>query len=724
MDRSNDFLNNQLGPNVAVVSENIIEENVQCNNIEVVGMEFDVGNIEKEVEIEDDSESFSVNDNFEENNKENENDIDYVPENDVKESSSSDTDGEHEDQTRANGITLNQSKEITPKRKRSRRGRAMKDSWEQQKNQIKRSKGQEYFGRGKNEEGKTVFNVKKEAKRIKARCLCKDSPKTQFKCSTISEDDRRQIFERFWSLTRGEKKIFVQGLVERKTVLRRKEDKATFRRNQSLFYYLDPKNMKGKVRVCKKMFLQTLAIGEWAVLNWVGNCKDQCLDDEYKVMHEEHDPINTRKTDSDKSKKILVRSFFESLPKLESHYCRRDSSKLYLEPKWQSKAELYRLYESFCNSQDKGNLKASIFLFYEIFEECNLSLFQPKKDQCDICCAFNVGNLSEQAYKAHNERKETARKEKENDKASADNPDSTIAVFTMDMQAVLLSPDLKASALYYRTKLKVHNFTIFNLNTLDGYCYLWDESEGGLNADEFASILYDFITTQIDKNTCNHVILYSDGCTYQNRNCIIANALLLASQKMGIEITQKFLEKGHTQMECDSMHATIERKLRNREVYSPSAYEDACRTARLKPKPYKVQYLYHDFFKKFSTLDFIQSIRPGVKKGDPVVTDLRCIKYNPNWSVHVKLKLDSTDFMELPRRVKKPNGEIMVPPLRNNRIPIESTKFKHLQELKSVLPRDVHPYYDRLPHFKAKPASKFCKPNECSCIIHVKETRA
>lgn len=174
----------------------------------------------------------------------------------------------------------------------------------------------------------------------------------------------------------------------------------------------------------------------------------------------------------------------------------------------------------------------------------------------------------------------------------------------MNMQAVLICPDLKASALYYRTKLKVHNFTLFNLNTLDGYCYLWDESEGGLNPDEFASILYNFITTQIDKNIYNHVIFYSDGCTYQNRNCIIANAILLASRETGIQITQKFFEKGHTQMECDSMHAAIERKLRHREVYSPSAYEDSCRTARLNPRPYKVQYLYHDFFLKFSTLNF------------------------------------------------------------------------------------------------------------------------
>lgn len=41
-------------------------------------------------------------------------------------------------------------------------------------------------------------------------------------------------------------------------------------------------------------------------------------------------------------------------------------------------------------------------------------------------------------------------------------------VLTMDLQAVKLCPALNASALYYSMKLKVHNFTVYNLepNTL------------------------------------------------------------------------------------------------------------------------------------------------------------------------------------------------------------------------------------------------------------------
>jgi hypothetical protein len=49
-----------------------------------------------------------------------------------------------------------------------------------------------------------------------------------------------------------------------------------------------------------------------------------------------------------------------------------------------------------------------------------------------------------------------------------------------------------------------------------------------------------------------HVILYSDCCTGQNRNQYITAGLLHALQNSGnLEtIEQKFLESGHTQMEC------------------------------------------------------------------------------------------------------------------------------------------------------------------------------
>ena len=73
-----------------------------------------------------------------------------------------------------------------------------------------------------------------------------------------------------------------------------------------------------------------------------------------------------------------------------------------------------------------------------------------------------------------------------------------IKVTTMDLQCVLLCPSLKVSALKNRTKLCVHNFTIFECISADVKCFVWQEVERGLSANEFASCLYSYLTEDKD----------------------------------------------------------------------------------------------------------------------------------------------------------------------------------------------------------------------------------
>lgn len=77
-------------------------------------------------------------------------------------------------------------------------------------------------------------------------------------------------------------------------------------------------------------------------------------------------------------------------------------------------------------------------------------------------------------------------------------------------------------------KLCVHNFIIFNLKSKEGYCFLWHEGEGKAAANEFSGFLYDFIMN-LNTSPGEEVILYSAGCTAQNRNVTLTNALLLLS---------------------------------------------------------------------------------------------------------------------------------------------------------------------------------------------------
>ena len=371
---------------------------------------------------------------------------------------------------------------------------------------------------------------------------------------------------------------------------------------------------------------------------------------------------------------------------MESHYCRVSSSKKYLEPIWPSKAALYRNYVEYC--KDKSIKALSLKTFHEEFALNNLGLYYPKKDQCDLCVSYKAGNVDEQVFNSHISRKDRAREEKSSDKSNAR------LVFTMDLQSILLCPMLKASKIYYKKKLVVHNYTLYNLITSDAYCFLWHEAEGRVTSNEFATILFNFIQSNVPEG--EEIILYSDGCTAQNKNVTLSNALLQLAIGKGIIITQKYLTSGHTQMECDSMHSTIERKIRNKEIYSPAGYIAACKTARLNPRPYQVEYLHHRYFKNFSALKYHSFIRPGYKTGDPTVNDLCAIQYRHDGKLYYKLNFDD-DWMALKKRLsRKSQGIGDIVPLYQNELPIKKSKYDHLQQLKEVIPADYHLFYDTL----------------------------
>jgi len=178
----------------------------------------------------------------------------------------------------------------------------------------------------------------------------------------------------------------------------------------------------------------------------------------------------------------------------------------------------------------------------------------------------------------------------------------------------------------------------------------------------------------------------------------MANALLKLAMDSNRIIIQKFLEKGHTQMECDSVHSAMETKLKNKEIHLPSYYGTICKEARKIPEPYQVKYLTHDFFNDYtenSTMPY-PSIRPGKKTGDPVVTNLRQLKCPPNGIISYKLR-HTDEWKELPTRPKKVTQQLLSP-LYTDRLKIPERKWNDLQELKAVLPADCHYFYNELPH--------------------------
>lgn len=571
---------------------------------------------------------------------------------------------------------------------RKKRINVKSSDWKQDIFKRKREFGYPYKGKKKQIDA-WHYDIEKEGRMLKHRCMCKiTETNSKLKCNEITKTDRENIFKTFWALSWDQKKVFVNNTMKINKIRRPRDRKneGMSRRKFSNEYYLQVK--EDNLRVCKQMYINTLSIGEWTVLNW----KKQGL-----TINANYTVTKTIKQKAAfAEKKEGLEQFIKILPLMESHYCRKNSTKLYLQPDWPSKQAIYKFYKDVWCTENEHNAMSSCS-FYNALEKKNISIFKPKKDECELCAAYKSANLSQSDYDEHISKKDEARNEKMKDKENEKH------VFAMDLQAVLLCPKSNVSSLYYKMKLKVHNFCMYNLNTKDTYCFLWNETEGGVNSEEFASIVAKFLTSEVCPllhDDDRQIIIYSDGCTAQNRNSVMANALLNVSMLNNVVIEQKYLEKGHTQMEVDSVHACIERKLKNKIINVPADYISVCKEARVHPKPYYVHYLMNDFFNSYKDILFYKSIRPGKKPGDATVTDIRALKYMPDGQILYKLKFSDL-WTTLPQRknVKVIPKELnCLPNLYNNRLKVTKRKFDDLQSLKNSMPKDFHNYYDSIPY--------------------------
>jgi len=186
----------------------------------------------------------------------------------------------------------------------------------------------------------------------------------------------------------------------------------------------------------------------------------------------------------------------------------------------------------------------------------------------------------------------------------------------MDLQSVLISPKIEASSAFYKMKLQIHNFTIYRLNDKAVNLYVWHEGNGGVTCNEFTSCIVDYISCEEHKSV-SHFVFISDGCGYQNRNKVLSSALANLAAEKNITIEQLYLERGHTMMEADSVHATLDQLFKSIEIYAPSDYLVYMRQARPAQR-YNVKSVDFNFFGDYEHQPGnLASVRPGKEVGDP-----------------------------------------------------------------------------------------------------------
>ncbi|KAJ8678303.1 hypothetical protein QAD02_014090 [Eretmocerus hayati] len=356
------------------------------------------------------------------------------------------------------------------------------------------------------------------------------------------------------------------------------------------YLYRLPLKSGAFVTVCKEMFLKTPDISyqqvKTAKTKMAAAGITGVMSGDQRGLHTEN-----RKNRVSENAKQTAREHIESFPTMESHYCREESNELYLDESVQSIAMMYRLYEKSAQAKKLDDI-VTFAMYTHIFNtEFNYGFFRPKKDWCDKCFVYKNSSDAEkeadkEEYEEHLASKNIARRLMyESGEIAA--KDSSVVAIHFDLEKVLTTPRSEVGCLYFMSKISVWNFTIYNFGTKKGYCMVWNETIGKRGSNEIASFLYDFFHGV--HHPGNKVyILISDNCGGQDRNQNVLSAEKRLSIELKADFIHRFLEVGHTQAPGDSIHANIERRVKDKSIFTQAQWCDEMRKAKIEEPYYEV----------------------------------------------------------------------------------------------------------------------------------------
>lgn len=563
-----------------------------------------------------------------------------------------------------------------------------KERWLVVKRKLKKNSGEEFV----NKKGKVV-----ESKKLKAPC----TDKCRMKCTQkISHEDRERVFKYFWAL--GEKKKHWEYVIKytKKSLKRRQTTEVTKHNRQNTYQYFLPNAEKEPVKVCKTMFLNTIVLSERVVSTaWKKFDGNTVMEDDKRGRYE-----HGRRVYNDDMVKSVC-DHVKCFPVVEAHYVRKNSCKLYLE----GVESISRMYKLYCKWFDatKYSSKATTKRQYRevVNANFNLALHRPKKDKCDVCHVFENKSTSTEEEKAafdlHQQRKKRARDLKKSDKQEAQGNKNDVVTATFDFQKVLVCPYGEISVLYYKRRFATLNFTVYDVVSKIGTCYMWHEAIAGRGSIEVSSCLLNFIKFHAERGI-KEFRFWSDNCAGQNRNRIVFSLYMYVAKKLGVTVTHRFLEKGHTQNEGDSVHATVERYSKHKTVWVPAEWYCLVRWAKSEDDPYVVKEIRQEDIFDFKALLANKNWTKNSKNEKVSWKSIREVKVSAGQNDRIDYKYD---FDEEPQTIvvlrsgtrnkKRLENDFELKQAYQGPLPISKEKYKDLTDLcrGGIIPERYHDFY-------------------------------
>lgn len=483
---------------------------------------------------------------------------------------------------------------MTSKRGRVRRRRF--EEWQQQVAKKKRNLGHEY----------TSHFTKKVVPARSVGPECRDG------CfGKVGRDSINTIFASFWAIgDYNAQKAYLQGLIREVPVQRRRTTAEVSQR--PILYRFFVRVGHQEVRVCRAAFQSIHGIGRRKVIVLLE--KRKASPNVISIPDKRgHHPCSRAITGIRLER---VHEHICSLPVTASHYSRAHSPHRRYMESGGTIAQLHNGYLLWMQENHPDEEAVSLRFYTTVFTtEYNIVFQSPKTDMCNTCELYQtrISNLQkegcdtkevEEAQRDHKIAAQVPRDLlRQSEQTAPGEADGDLRTIAIDLQQTLPCPRLRANKAYYKRKLWVFNFCIYDLCRKEPNMFIWDEVTGGRGADEVASCLLKWLTICQDRGDAFRKLrVYCDNCGGQNKNIfVLLMALQLVHGARLVRVEIVFMKSGHTYLPCDRAFGSIEKKIRRQAfVYSTQHYVDLISTAVKKGFP-TVQMVRNDFL-DFHTL--------------------------------------------------------------------------------------------------------------------------
>lgn len=365
------------------------------------------------------------------------------------------------------------------------------------------------------------------------------------------KDEIISIHDLYYSLSRKDKLGFILNYTSVITSKSKKNQRTKFYR----YNFYKPDTLL--IRVCKKFFLNTLCISQKVVYNCHSSMNPLSL-----TPPDEKRGKNTTSHIKADDKQYAI-DHISSFPAVESHYCRHDTKKQYLDSELNI-SKMYNLYTNKCLMDENPRTPVKAHLYRSLFN-CNFNygFFRPKNDLCATCEEFKVSTNKQYQYEEHILKKDTMRMERDEDKNKCDKEN---VVVCFDLENVITLPKTNVGPAFYKRKLNLYNLTAHLSTSNTIYCAIWNETIVGRSGNDIASAFINILQHIVDNNLdILNIVTWSDSCVPQNRNKIMSTAIIgfMLKNPRIKSVTMKYSVPGHSCIqEVDNAHSQIEKHIK------------------------------------------------------------------------------------------------------------------------------------------------------------------